>query len=151
MTTIAWDSRTKTMVGDRRSAYHGNGVTKVRRIYDGALVGFAGCVETALAALDWVEVTLVQTGGRLDGPGVPNRPDLSEPITLLVVLPDGRALYCHEKLRFIPVSGPHFAIGSGGGYAMGAMAFGATALEAVRIAAHYDDATGSEFDVEQLA
>lgn len=37
---------------------------------------------------------------------------------------------------------PFYAIGSGHAYAIGAMAMGATAVEAVRIAAKYDSSTG---------
>lgn len=61
--------------------------------------------------------------------------------TGIIIMPDGRCV------TFIDigaqwVSGPHFTFGSGQDYARGALAMGATAEEAVRVAMEFDVSTG---------
>lgn len=52
--------------------------------------------------------------------------------------------------RRYPIKDQFFAIGSGGPYALGAMAMGASPEEAVAIASRFDPATGPEIEVLQL-
>ena len=53
-------------------------------------------------------------------------------------------------LRPVPVQEPFFAVGSGAEYALGAMAQGASAKEAVLIASRFDPATGNGVDVVRV-
>lgn len=63
--------------------------------------------------------------------------------------PSGIYLYDAAGKRY-PIKDEYFAIGSGGPYAMGAMAMGATPEEAVAIAARFDPGTGGEVEVMHL-
>lgn len=61
----------------------------------------------------------------------------------LEILSDGRIFYYHDS--FVPagpLTGEYFAIGTGSEYALGAMALGASATEAVQIGAQFDAWTG---------
>jgi 20S proteasome alpha/beta subunit len=68
----------------------------------------------------------------------------------LVVTADGKvwSMNCSGTLAL--VYGPYFAEGSGAKYAMGAMAAGATAAEAVAIAIRYDAYSGGEIQTLTL-
>lgn len=61
----------------------------------------------------------------------------------------GIYLYAASGVRYAIKDG-FYAIGSGGPYAMGAMAMGATPEEAVAIAARFDPNTGGEVEVLNL-
>ena len=63
-----------------------------------------------------------------------------------IVVGSGGAMIFDYRLRRYPVEAPFYADGSGADIAIGAMAAGATAEEAVRIACRYD--TGSSEPVE---
>lgn len=63
--------------------------------------------------------------------------------------PAGIFLYDAAGTRY-QINDEYFAIGSGGPYAMGAMAMGATPEEAVAIAARFDPGTGGEVEVMHL-
>ena len=63
-------------------------------------------------------------------------------VTGLRIDPDG-SIWCYEGLRWSPVIGTEFAaIGSGADYAIAALHMGASAKEAVRIAAKCNIHTG---------
>lgn len=59
----------------------------------------------------------------------------------LIVEDDG-SVFCFAKGYLMPVPGEYIAIGSGASFALGAMAMGATAEEAVRASARHDKNTG---------
>jgi len=63
---------------------------------------------------------------------------------LLIIPLDGRLRLLYSDGRGLFLDKPFYAIGSGSDYAMGAMAHGASAEEAVRIAAVFDTATGGK-------
>lgn len=132
MTTIAWDG--KTIAADKRSSYHGNPTSKLHRMKDGSICGQSGDKETGLEMIAFLDER-----GKEPARG-------TEELTILRVHPDGSAEMCHNKGQFFPVNFPFFAIGSGSDYAMGAMAAGATAAEAVEIAARFDKDTGGGVD-----
>lgn len=140
MTTIAW--RGNQLAADRLCSYHGSRVDKLRmdplgRLLIGGSGSNAGLVA---AALDWylhdhskpsldggsVEVLLIDSGGR-------------------------SPRFATGLQRPTPIEGKFFAVGSGADYAMGAMAMGASAEEAVRIAARYDLNTGGGLTVVELS
>lgn len=133
MTTIAY--RAGIMAADSR-AYAGYNVqlgskTKIRRLSDGALIG---CSSTqpgfGEAIMDWY------AGGALPA-SAPVRGEAK--FSLLIVKPDGRALYANDGFHLSgPLDAPFFAIGSGEGPAHGAMHAGCTAKQAVEIACKVD-------------
>lgn len=61
----------------------------------------------------------------------------------IVVMPDGLVVWFHQD-GMTPMRTPYHAVGSGSAYAIGAMAAGATAAEAVRIAMLHDTGTGGD-------
>lgn len=137
MTTIAF--RDGVMAGDGRvtgggwiSSEHGQ---KLFRLPDNAVAGFSTDNQGKITEwLGWY------------GPG---RSDLWEAKTLtidglyvLVAYPDGRLLYYSGTNAVDNSHEPFDAIGSGWPVARGALLTGATAQEAVRIAAQVDLGTG---------
>lgn len=74
------------------------------------------------------------------------KPALSD-INLLCIDTNRDIWAANESLLWTPISLPWFAIGSGGGIALGAMAAGKTARQAIKIASRLDNATGLGVDV----
>jgi hypothetical protein len=64
----------------------------------------------------------------------------------LIVVADGRVMVYERHPIAFPVEDPFMAWGSGRDYAMGAMARGATAREAVEIAMRFDHHCGMGID-----
>lgn len=134
MTTIAY--RDGTMAADSR-AYSGDkhpigSKVKIRRMADGTLIGASstqpGAGETVL---DWYEK------------GRPKDFKLPDSFTFLAAHSNGDVYYgCDSKMLSGPLTGDFFTIGSGEGYAHGAMAAGMSAEEAVRIACKADPWSG---------
>lgn len=114
--------------------------TKLRRLPDGTVAG-ASSSEVGLtgALLDWAEAGLHDED-------YPAAADVR--FELLVALPGGSALLYHDGRRPTEVMAEFYAIGSGSGYALGAMDRGASAVEAVLTASRFDHFTGGE--VEEL-
>lgn len=132
MTTIAWDG--KTIAADRRSSYHGNPSKKLRRMKDGSVCGGAGESEAIRQAISFLDN---------DRDSMPSKGEQ----TILRVFADGRAEYTHELGERMAIELPYFAIGTGRDYAMGALAMGATAQQAVEIASRFDSDSGGGVDV----
>jgi 20S proteasome alpha/beta subunit len=134
VTTITY--RSGVMAADSR-AYAGYNAalgskTKIRRLTDGTLVG---CSSTqpglGEAVLDWY------ANGAQPAALPPMRGDPN--FTLLVVKPDGRALFANNGFHLSgPIEAEFFAIGSGEGPAQGAMHAGCSAEQAVEIACRVD-------------
>lgn len=55
-------------------------------------------------------------------------------------------IYLHEQMGYREIAGDMWAIGSGKDLAIGAMAMGATAIQAVKIASHFDTWTDHQVD-----
>ncbi len=143
MTTIAWDG--KTLAADRR-ATDSEGqiktVSKLRRAADGRLLAAAGSVCRCGVLLDWLADP--QSGAR------PAFQDVSEDyVDGIEILLTGVARL-HQRFGYVDILDPFTAIGSGSGIALGAMAAGKTAAEAVEIAARFDSGTGNGIDVLEL-
>lgn len=127
MTTIAWDG--KTLAADKQAsvAEMRAKVTKIRRLDSGDIVAFTGSYDYGMALAKLYE----------EGDLLTNWPafqaDKDNWTRLIVVNKHGLRVY--ERL---PVAlwfeEPFIAFGSGRDYAMGAMARGATAREAVLVA-----------------
>ena len=141
MTTIAF--KDGKMAADRQTdAPAGNtGKTKLRRRDDAVYAG-AGFSCDIAALADWY------FGDRKELPkyitGKNDDPDAQ----LLIMHDDGRMFWTGWGCNPQEVSG-NVAIGSGSQYAVGAMAAGASAVEAVEIAAKFDPGTGGGVDRAQ--
>lgn len=137
MTTIAWDG--KTLAGDRKTVdicvYGGTKVFKVgkgkgKETY---LVAASGNSSDCDAFIEFAKK------------GFKNRPKFTD-FTGIRIAKDGTITRYDEMPNESVFRSETYAIGSGGRYAMGAMAFGATALEAVKIASDLDVYTGLGID-----
>lgn len=143
MTCIAWDSR--SLAADRKAT--GDqvmNVAKIARLPDGAFMAACGYVD------HMVEVSLWLQNGARDA----DKPDLSregEPSNFLLIDKTGKPYWLTWPwLRLVPIAEPYIAFGSGGDYAMGAMAMGAGAKRAVSIACQFDPYCGKGIDVVRV-
>lgn len=139
MTCIAY--RNGVMAGDSR-AYAGDKIPigskqKIRRLADGTLLGASSThVGGPGWVLDWYEAGMPSTPGE--------HVNLPSSFTLLVVKPDGSVWYGDNNADkgVTNLSGPleveFIAIGSGEEFALGAMAAGADAVNAVKAACRLD-------------
>jgi len=133
MTTVAWDG--KTLAADSQVTIgncRGSG-TKLVSNERGYIAAGAGMLGDVLPWLHWV-------AGGMDEDERPT--GLGEDSVLIIVPPRGAPLWFAGT--HIPTKLPRhkFAIGSGSDFAMGAMAAGADAIDAVKIAADHDVYTG---------
>jgi hypothetical protein len=144
MSTIAF--RGGIMAADSR-AYGGRGEpspgrkVKIFRLDDGSLIGLSTSTPgTSERFVAWLK----------DGA----KPDiLNDKIDLraLMVRPDG-GIYVIDNTPYFsgPMECDYYAVGSGTGYAMGAMAMGATAEQAVAVACDLDPHSGAPIMAERL-
>lgn len=132
MTTIAY--RDGVMAADSLSTSDGiamGTVAKAIRREDGAMCGAAGSTSLIRALLAWFE----------NGEGG-DKPDLKDNgAQALIIRPTGSTEW-HDEFGFHVISAPFFAIGSGRDVALGAMAAGASAEEAVEHAIRFDINSG---------
>jgi len=103
------------------------------------LVGIAGNLDIGQQFIRWVQSDFNVTAK----PFVPI--DSGYDIAAIVVDKKGRIRTYDNLLIPTEYSAKFYALGSGSDFALGAMAHGATAREAVKIAAKFDIATGSPF------
>lgn len=138
MTTVAY--RDGVLAADTLLTWGSNrdgfGVKIARR--GPVLAGASGCVSRAQAFVDWFKAGM--TGKE------PDMGDKEDPAFGYIITPDDRFL----------MLGPHgwevsrdeyLSFGSGGDFASGAMAMGATAEEAVIVAIKHDTKSGGEITV----
>jgi len=107
----------------------------------GHIVGLAGGSYAGELFLEWY-----RDGDRDEKPDLTNL-DLEEDFEAIVLRPDGTLWSCNRLFTFIPHKTEYFATGSGGKVALGAMAMGATAEEAVAAAIKHDCYTGGDIQV----
>lgn len=126
MTTIAWDG--KVMACDSMvTSHHGQTTRKIFKLKH-FVMGGAGDLTDILKAKELIrEHGLVE----LDGIGA----------EIILVDTENLRAWVYDQGYPIQIKKP-YAVGSGGHYAMGAMAAGADARGAVKIARKLDDATG---------
>lgn len=106
--------------------------SKLTRTAD-RLIGTAGGVGYAAALTKWIA----------EGESAENKPQFpsDQGATSIVAYRDGRVAIINEKCTPQFCEAEFFACGSGNELALGAMAIGATAEQAVRVAARLDCAT----------
>lgn len=115
-------------------------VNKVRPVGQG-LIGAAGTWSDVLKFWDFLD----KKKSAKDAVGLHDNSELEA----IELHPDGIFLYEPNGARYHIKDG-FYAVGSGGPYAMGAMAMGASPEEAVAIAARFDPNTGGEVEVLKL-
>lgn len=136
MTTIAY--KDGVLAADKAISSGSGHIGTARKVWrrktDGALVGGAGRVALIQKWADWF---LAGERGTAPSLGADDETDAE----MLVVRPDGRVEF-HERQGCVKIEAPYFALGSGSDYATGAMAFGASARQAVAAATKHDHGTG---------
>ena len=146
MTTIAF--KNGVMAADTavtRGDNHAGIAYKIRSRADGAVAGASGALPDAIKFLDWFELN---DGSPIEG--------LGADFEALVAYPDGQVTEYSGSTslgNYVGRPCPGFgtlAIGSGWKAAAGAMAAGATAVEAVMIAAQIDVHTCGPFQCVEV-
>lgn len=115
------------------SIIFGRNAQKVHQLPDGRIVGIAGCANYVEPFLEW-----------LSGNGDP--PDIGDDFEALVLNTDGTVISFDHKCRPLIEELPT-ASGSGREIALGAMVFGASPEEAVKVACERDTNTGGRITV----
>jgi hypothetical protein len=135
MTTIAWDG--KTLAGDRKTVdvcvYGGTKVFRVGHGEETYLVAASGNSSDCDAFVEFAKK------------GFKDRPKFTD-FTGIRIAKDGTITRYDEMPNESVFKSEMYALGSGGKYAIGAMAHGATAVEAVGIASSVDVYTGLGVD-----
>jgi ATP-dependent protease HslVU (ClpYQ) peptidase subunit len=111
---------------------------KIQELPDGSFYACAGDTSAILRIQRW----MARGMPRRNRPRVPKDAEAD----LLMVKPDGSAWLLNDGFDFERVETPFVAIGSGAAYALGAMARGATAVQAIKIAAKFDVNTSAPID-----
>ena len=123
--------------GDLRIA---NGATKINRLPDGSLVGCCGSRPVIAEVMAW-----------LNGGEKPARELKDGDFGALIVRPCGRVERLEDEMLIYPACPADFyTMGSHGELLFGAMAAGASAPEAVRIAIRFGQYAGGDVQVERL-
>jgi ATP-dependent protease HslVU (ClpYQ) peptidase subunit len=135
VTTLVY--RDGILAADTQISYSGTRIpghaAKIHRLPDGSLYGFTGSLETG---------ELMRRA--LLNPDPENRPDLKTESYEGFCLTDSGKMLFFEDRGWIPLKLPYIAMGSGKDYAYGALAVGATAIEAVKASMKLDPGTGGK-------
>lgn len=140
MTTIVWDG--KILAADR-GLFAGSRLdgeyTKIhRRKKDGALIGLAGRTSSIAAYVKWF-----LAGEKREAP------KLHDDSQAMIIRPDGEVSYVDEYGQS-PWKTDFYAIGAGAEFALGALANGSSAENAIKIAAKFDCFTNIEKGIDTL-
>ena len=123
----------------------------VSALAGGGAAGLIGAEGACLSVLDWLlRLADAYPGGPTEflsmpagGAGQPEFPKLEEQhMPEVLIGGNGRAVLFERLPVPIPVTDKFLAFGSGAGVAVGAMAHGASAVEAVQISAEHASSTG---------
>lgn len=120
-------------------------VIKIRRNRHGWLGGASGNKGSTTLFMDW----FLNTPPRIDVKPAPTVDDNSA--DGIVILPGGRVFFWSGSAALWAVIAPFHTLGSGMRFAMGAMAMGASAREAVGVAKKFDVYTGGRIATLSLA
>jgi 20S proteasome alpha/beta subunit len=140
VTTIAY--RDGIMAADRmvtgNGIYDGD-VTKIMRLTDGTLFGASGASHLKKALITWIE----------SGMAYETRPKDFDQVEFegILVKPNGSVFFIEKGFTSFEIDAEYVATGSGRELALGAMAFGATAEQAIDCASKHDTKTGNGKDV----
>jgi ATP-dependent protease HslVU (ClpYQ) peptidase subunit len=138
VTTIAYSggcmaADTQVSAGGRKFRTH-----KVKRLKCGGLIGSSGKLADILKVQRWAEA------GFPEG----NKPQFDEnEFECLIVTGAGEVFLLDGDMELMPFTDDCIAVGSGGPYAVAAMACGKTPAEAVALAARFDENTSEPVEV----
>lgn len=140
MTTICWDG--ETLAADKQSTIglapvETRKAHRVSRNGSQVLFGCAGNSYECYAFRKWAT-------GQIEKPQFKD-------ISLICVDHDRQVWIADESLIWLPISAKQWGIGSGSEYALGAMAAGSTATQAIRIASKLDVHSGLGVDVVRFS
>lgn len=140
MTVVAWDG--KTLAVDRQATSGGliSEHTKIIKLKDGEVLAFWGHINEYALITSWY------VNGAIES----EFPKLSDQIGMLVVSPEGAAVEYEANPAPIEIEVSFYAWGQGRELAMGAMAAGADAIQAVRIANQHSAYCGCGIDAWDL-
>lgn len=138
MSVVVWDG--KTLAADKQGTICDMKVktTKIKRLPGGEILAWVGTQENGLALANWF----------VNGCKPEEWPECQkgDDWTRLIVVIKGKA-YEYEQLPIRQcVEGTPHAWGSGRDYAIGALAMGATAAEAVKVASRFSTTCGLGVD-----
>ena len=137
MTTIAY--KAGVLVGDSQAtADYKYRVKKISRLPDGSMVGFCGVLRKCTAAVDWMQQ------------GCQGEPPDFDDAQLLMVRTDGSLWIAEGQLPAYRLQDKFAAIGCGAAMAVGAMAAGASAVDAVKICCKLDPGTSGPIHTLKL-
>lgn len=144
MTTLAYHAGLRIMAADTQitSCNRKFRTSKVRRLACGGLIGSTGSLADIMKIQRWAEAGFTESAK-------PEFEDSAE-VECLVVTGAGKAFLLDDSLELMPLNDEFIALGSGGPYAMAAMACGQTPEGAVKIAARFDAATSEPVESWQL-
>lgn len=142
MTTIAMrDGVIAADSGTTAGGIYVGAMRKITRLADGRLLAATGSIGDGRAVDSWLNA-----GGDPD-----KKPKIDDDgYDALCLSPDGSAWRIDSSLTFFQLDAPFHAVGSGFELALGAMAHGATAAEAVKIACRLDTRSREPIHVEAL-
>lgn len=144
MTTIAWDG--KTLAADKRAT--GNLpiaiITKIfRLVYEDHhyLIGAEGEINICNQLTNWARQGFKES--------MFSGADTTVTKARMLVIKDDYTIQVYGNNSYYPyaIQNTFYALGSGRGYAIGAMHCGKNAIEAVEIASLYDHHTGNGIDI----
>ena len=138
MTTLAYKSG--ILAFDSKVTADGlcSGTMTKGRVTKKYLVAACGAAEDVEAFLDWMDAGGIQDDKKKFG--------LEREVDISAISVDKKGIVRHYGGRLYPykIQASFHADGSGGHLAIGAMAHGATAVQAVKIASTYDSYTGGK-------
>ena len=117
-------------------------VRKIQRLDDGTLFGISGHSGFHTFVAEWIAAGCKWSAR----PKIPEGTNLH----ILVAKTSGSILSINQTFVATEIETDFVAIGSGNEFAMGAMAMGASARDAVLVAARFDVFTGGNIDVFRL-
>lgn len=140
MSTIAFRNGVlacDTLIMDQGGFKTGTAV-KIWRLKDGRLYGGVGSYGDVLAVRDWVDRGMDVTN---------HLPDIDEDYHGIIINHDGSFMLIEDHLARVIFKADYTAIGTGKSIALGAMAMGATAEQAVEAAIRHDTHSGGEVEI----
>lgn len=147
MTVIAYRDGIMAADGSRFAGDTGvkvaTSIKKIRRTPDGGLAAACGDVPTIQAFHDWV-----RTSFRDDRK--PGKVADQSAFGAVLVTPEGKILRCDGDMTLYETNTEYEAQGSHESFLLGALAAGATAEQAVRLAVQFCAYAGGDVQVERL-
>ena len=140
MSVVAWDGR--TLAADKQ-ATHASKIcvcTKIRRLDTGEVLAWTGAMGPGLAMAKWYE-----NGADLEK--WPKSQENKDDWSRLIVASAAGVITYEQYPVALPCEDRFMAWGAGCDFAVGAMAYGASAESAVQIAIRFSDGCGCGIDV----